>query len=111
MAKNRDVNKSAAIKEYLTKNPGVGPADAAADLTKKLGVEVTPTYVSNIKFHMQHAGGKRGKRKKSRAGANGAGALATVNAAVDFVKAAGGIDAAKAALATVEQIGDAVGRR
>lgn len=44
----RKVNKTEAIKNYLTANPGVAPRDVAEAL-KEQGINVKPQYVSAIK--------------------------------------------------------------
>ena len=62
MAKRRGVNVSAAIKDYLAKNSGVGPTEAAKAVSAAIGKKVTPTYVSNVKGTMGK-GKKKGRRK------------------------------------------------
>lgn len=62
MAK-RKINVSQAIREFVAKNPDVGPTDTAKTLTARLGRKVSPVYVSNIKAAIG-----KGKSKKNRRG-------------------------------------------
>jgi hypothetical protein len=62
MAKRRGTNVSAAIKEYLAKNSGVGPTEAAKAISAEIGKKVSPTYVSNIKTTMAKGGEKKKRR-------------------------------------------------
>ncbi len=55
MSKKKPINKAAAIREYLTKHPDVGPTEVARELTKRLGVDVTRQYVTNIRGKMRWA--------------------------------------------------------
>jgi hypothetical protein len=63
--------------------------------------------VSTIKSNALKKKGRRGGRKKAgrqtivRAGGNG---MTGIPAALEFIKAAGGLEAAKSALGTVEEI-------
>lgn len=43
------LNKSQAVREYLKANPAVKPRDAAAAISKQVGIVITPAFVSQIK--------------------------------------------------------------
>jgi hypothetical protein len=91
----RKVNVSAAIKEYITKNPSVGPTDAAKAVSESLGKKVSATYVSNIKSTMGKSKQKSGGRKqKATHSANGSVDLASL-AAMKELLAKVGADTAK----------------
>src|SRR5690348_414154 len=53
--KKRTINKSAAVRDHLAKNPAAGPTEVAAALTKQ-GVKITPAYVSTVKALLKKAG-------------------------------------------------------
>lgn len=96
------VNKSKSIREALKANRGRSAMEISA-LLKAAGVDASPTYVSNIKSSMK----ARRKARRAKPASNEAPALVAkspINAAVEFIKAAGGMEAAKAALGTVEEI-------
>jgi hypothetical protein len=100
MAKKAGVNKSQAIRDALRDNPGKPPR-VIADLLKAKGVNVTAQYVSMVKST------SKGKRKKGSVKVRKMGrkgSLGALAAAVDFIRAAGGLEAAKSALAAVEAI-------
>ena len=108
MAKSK-VNKSALIREALAANPEKSPIEIS-ELLKTQGLKVPPQYVSTVKSNSKAKGSKKAKtkrRKAKRAGHENNGMVA-VNAAVDFIKSAGGLEAAKAALGTVETISKAL---
>jgi hypothetical protein len=65
MAKKRKggVNVSAAIRDYLKANSGIGPTEAAKAVSEQIGKKVSPSFVSNIKSSMN---GK--PKKKARSG-------------------------------------------
>ena len=67
---------SAAIKEYLTSNPDVGPTAAAEAISKQVGKKVPSSYVSNIKSTMKDGKpqrkAKRGRKRRSAVASNGA---------------------------------------
>ena len=111
MAKEKP-NKSALIREALRAHKGKSPAEIATLLNEKHGLDLTGQYVSNVKSNTRRARKivrkvRRIVRRAKRGNEAGNG-LTAVNAAVEFVKVAGGIEQAKAALATVEEIGRAV---
>lgn len=97
------INKSQAIRDALAAHPTKSPKELSEVLAEK-GLKVPPTYISTIKSNM------KAKRRKKR-GAAGKGMKAgghTVGnglmAAVELVKASGGIDGAKEALKAIEDI-------
>jgi hypothetical protein len=92
------VNKSEAIRVALKEHRGKKPKEIAAILNEQ-GVRVTAQYVSVIK------GTLKGKKKtvKVRKLQKDAG-LSSFSAAVAFIRAAGSLDAAKSALASIEEI-------
>jgi hypothetical protein len=101
MAK-QPVNKSQAIRDALAAHPDKTPIELS-EVLKAQGLKIPPTYISTIKSNMK-AKGKRGRRKTSRANAAGGSSSHGLMAAVELVKASGGLEGAKAALKTVEQI-------
>jgi len=105
MAKEKP-NKSAAIRSALEAHPEKTPVEISA-LLKTQGLKISPTYVSNVKHHMLHKGKKRRKAQAVRKAVRhvGNGSYEGVGAALEFVKSAGGLAAAKAALDTLEEIG------
>jgi hypothetical protein len=78
------VNKSGAIRDYVTKNPDAKPKAVAEALTAKK-IEVTPALVSIVKNKM---GAKKPKAKKA-AKATGTTSLTTL---LDAAKQCGGLD-------------------
>jgi hypothetical protein len=109
MAKGKE-NKSAAIREALKAHRGKTPTQIA-EMLKGQGYDVTPAYVSNIKFHSKHRRKsrtptltavarttRRGRRSSAASG------FAGIEAGLAFVKAVGGLEAARAALQTIEQV-------
>jgi len=107
-------NKTQAVKDYMTANPDAKPKDISAAL-KEQGIDVTPSYASNIK---STSGKKGGGRKKTRgkpgpkprsAGSNGrAFDVTAIRSAAEFIKAAGGIKNARTALDAAEEIASAL---
>ena len=95
--------RSAAVRDYLSENPSASPKTVVAALKEK-GIEVSEGLVSVIKYR-KPAGtsGRRGRRAFSL-GANGdisANVLLEVKRVVD---ALGGIEKAREALSTLEQL-------
>lgn len=70
---NGSVNKSQAIKDLLKDNPGFSPKQVADELTAK-GIDVSPAYVSTIKFNMKPTKAKS-RRRKAAATPEASGAL------------------------------------
>ena len=118
MARTKEeINKSQAIRDALRANPDKSPSEIA-ELLKAKGIDVTGPYVSTVKANMRKT--RRAVRKMSR-GIRRAGrksglvggsqidnGLQVMNAAVELMKIAGGLEQAKAALSTVEEIGKAI---
>jgi hypothetical protein len=110
MAKRAGVNKSQKIRDALAANPRKSPSEISAIL-KADGLVVKPQYVSTIKSNAKksrRSGRKlamRGTARRTRAPRpSGDSSFGAVRAALEFVKAAGGIESAKSVLATIEQI-------
>jgi hypothetical protein len=105
---SEEVNKSAAIRDLLVKHPSKKPMEIAALMLEEYKIEVLPQYVSTIKSNMNAKlakTGSKGKRSGApRAVQSPATDLDGLTAAVEFIKTAGGIDAAKAAIEAIEQI-------
>ena len=104
MAKKRrkgDVNKSLEIRTALGANPGMKPKQIAELLAEK-GVQVTPGYVSIVKSGMK--GKKKTKRTVRVMKRKRGGGLGPLAAAVQFIRESGGVDEAKRALATIEEL-------
>jgi len=111
MAKKAAVNKSALIREALAAHRGTAPSEIAAMLNEQHGLKLSGQYVSTIKSNASKKKGRRGGRRQagrrtmSRTVGNG---MTAVPAALEFIKAAGGLEAAKSALGTLEEIGKAL---
>lgn len=103
--------------DALRANRDKTPAENA-EILKTSGVEVKAQYVSTIKSNMRKTsqavrkvrrGIRRAGRKSKLGGASQFGdGLQVIKAAVELLKVAGGIEQAKAALATMEEIGKAM---
>ena len=107
-SKKETVNKSQAIRDSLHAHPEKSPSEIAETLKAK-GLDVNAQYVSTIKSNA-NAKEKKTKvlmRRKPalRTARNG---LGPVGAALDFIRAAGGLEEAKHALQTVEEIHQAM---
>jgi hypothetical protein len=107
MAKKRSSdkeNKSQRIRDYLKKHRKARNVDVAAALTAE-GLPTTANYVAIVKGKM-----KKRRRRRREAVARGAAprparlGMEHVTAAASFIKSAGGIKGAKAALAAAEQL-------
>jgi len=100
------INKSQAIRDFVTDNPSAGPTEAATKLTETLGVKITPNNVSTVKFQMKKDGAK--PTKKSRGGrpasANGQVGFDEMMAAKDLAAKVGGVDQAKRALEALAKL-------
>jgi hypothetical protein len=107
MAKKAAINKSALIREALAAHRGTASSEIATILNEKHGLKLTGQYVSTIKSNALKKKGRRGGRRmasrKVMARSEGNG-MAGIPAALEFIKAAGGLEAAKSALGTVEEI-------
>ncbi|QDT56697.1 hypothetical protein Pan44_47540 [Caulifigura coniformis] len=108
--KSASGNKSAAIREALQANPDKGPKEIA-EIVQALGFKVTPAYVSIVKYNLSKSPGGTGRKVRvKRSGDRRAeghfegNGFAPIDAAIQFIQAVGGLDQAKAILATVEQL-------
>lgn len=104
--KNDGVNKSQAIRDALDAHPEKSPSEIAEDLKAK-GLAVNAQYVSTIKSNARSKG-RKGKLVKRRKPGSAQHGLEPFRAAVKFIREAGGFDRARQALATIEEIQDAV---
>jgi len=109
--KSASGNKSAAIREALQANPEKGPKEIA-EIVQAQGFKVNAQYVSIIKSNLKKASEGPGRKVRvKRAGRPSTVAahyigdgFAPMDAAVQFIQACGGLEQAKAVLATVEQL-------
>ncbi len=102
MAKEK-LNKSQMIRDAVSANKKLSPTEIAAMLNEKHGLKISGQYVSTIKSNAaKKRGGRRGGRKSMK-GAAGNG-FSAVGSALEFIKAAGGLEQAKQALGAIEQI-------
>jgi hypothetical protein len=93
-----EVNKSQAIRDALKEYPDKPPKWIAQTLTEK-GIPVSAQYVSVIKS------ADKGKQRSVQVPKlRTAGVVDSLTAAVNFIRATGGLAAAKRALAAVEEI-------
>jgi len=101
MAKKRRINKAQAIRDYLTEHGlDTAPKDVIANF-KALRITISAAQVSNIKTEMRGGNGKASTRGRKAASRLDLDALLEANR---FVKRAGGINAAKAALDTLAKL-------
>jgi hypothetical protein len=82
------VNKSAAVREYLKANGDAKPKQAAEELSKQLGLKITPAFVSQVKTLDKKKSGNKSGRRGRRASAPMASANGSPNGAVSSVAAA-----------------------
>lgn len=101
MGKKRTVNKSAAIRDYLDEHPNAGPTEIVEALAKK-GVEVTPSFVSNIKSKTKSGLGPR--RRGRTAGSSGVTSVNALVGAKKLIDQMGGIDQAQHALDVLKRL-------
>jgi hypothetical protein len=118
MARTKEeINKSQAIREALKANPDKSPSEIA-ELLKAKGIDVNGPYVSTVKTNMRKT---RRAVRKMRRGIRRAGrksglvdgsqidkGLVVMNAAIEFMRIAGGLEQAKTAISTVEEIGKVI---
>jgi len=100
MAKKAGVNKSQAIRDALGEHPRKPPREIV-EILKGKGIAVSAQYVSMVKSSMK--GKRKAKTVKVRK-LGRAGSLGSLAAAVEFIRTAGGLAAAKSALEAVEAI-------
>lgn len=106
MAKQPE-NKADVIREMLAAHPGKGPTEIS-ELLKAKGLKIEPGYVSVVKSQLKPKRRKAKKGKKAKAAAAPGGGFGAIQSAVDFIRSAGGLGAAKEALNTVEEISKAM---
>jgi hypothetical protein len=113
-AKRANVNKSQKIRDALAANPRKSPAEIS-EILKADGLVVKPQYVSTIKSNAKKLGRRgrklamRGTARRTRAPrTSGDSSFGAFRAALEFVKAASGIEAAKSMLATIEEVSSVV---
>lgn len=101
------VNRSQAIRDYLETDPGATPKTIVSALAAQ-GIEVSEGLASNVKYTTQakqrggwKRPGKRGRRRGAAAGSVSASDLFEAKRLVDVV---GGIEEARKALDTLEQL-------
>jgi hypothetical protein len=100
MAKKAAANKSQAIRDALAAHPDKSPKEIAEILVAN-GLKVNAQYVSTIKSNAKVKARRVVRRKGARGGAGGGGAM---GAALEFIRAAGGLQQAQQLLGTIEQI-------
>ena len=83
MAKKTKVNKTQAVRDYLTAHPGAMPEEIVAALAKQ-GIKITTAHVSNIKSKLNKTGTAKKAAKKPAA------AVAAVPAVVEKPTTNGG---------------------
>jgi hypothetical protein len=103
-SKKEAVNKSQAIRDALEAHPDKSPAEIAEGLKAK-GLDVSAQYVSTIKSNAKTKGRKTTivRRRKAGEGA-GRSSFGPVQAALHFIREAGGLEQARQALQTVEEV-------
>jgi hypothetical protein len=100
MAKKAAGNKSQAIRDALSAHPDKSPKEIA-ELLAASGFKVNAQYVSTIKSNAKVKARRVVVRRK---GARGSSSGGTMGAALDFIRAAGGLQQAQQLLSTIEQI-------
>ena len=101
-------NKSQAIRDALQANPQASPKEISATVNEQ-GFNVTPAYVSIVKYNLSKSSGGAGRKVRvkkmagRRAGVSTQG-FAQMQSAVEFIQACGGLEQAKSVLAQVEAI-------
>lgn len=109
MAKKSTVNKSQAIRNALAENPDKSPSEIA-EVLKADGIVISAQYVSTIKSNAKiktkrRVMVRRGRPPRAAAVGTGTGTgMSTMDAALAFIKSAGGLAQAKNVLMTIEQI-------
>jgi hypothetical protein len=103
MAKRKDFNLSAAIREHRKANPNHTARDAFEAISKSAGHKLNEGTFKSTFYKLAGQGKRRVvRRRKPGAGAgDGAGIIAQ---ALGFIRSAGGIQAAKQILAELEAV-------
>ena len=100
-----EVNKAQAVRDYLKEHRDALPK-AVSDAFKAQGVDVSPNYVSNIKFQM----GLKKRRKKAAASeaaaVEDAISLSALLEAKKLVAKLGSTEVAKKAILALAQLGE-----
>jgi len=97
-----NVNKSQAIRDYVSSNPGAKPKEIAVALAAQ-GVDVTPAFVSTLKSNAKRNAGKVGRRGRPRAAAGDFGIESLVQAK-KLADKMGGVAQARQALNALAKI-------
>ncbi len=99
----KPMKKTAAVRAIMA--TGVKELKEIQRLAKqKYGLEIGYQTVYGLLKPSKSAGSKTAKKKVATASANGAGNVTVFTAGVEFIRAAGGIEQAKAVLQTIEDI-------
>jgi len=110
------VNKSQMIRDALKSHPRRSPSQIA-EILKEQGLSVTGQYVSTIKSNWKKSRRRntrraltmRGTARRTRRGRVAqAEAVSGISAALEFIRAAGGLGQAQSILQTIEQISTSV---
>jgi hypothetical protein len=110
------VNKSQMIRDALKTHPRKSPSQIA-EVLKEQGLSVTGQYVSTIKSNWKKSRRRNARRDMTMRGtarrtrrrkSARAGSVAGIPAALEFIRAAGGLEHAKSILQTIEEISTAV---
>ena len=88
-SKQKSVNLSAAIRDYLNAKPDAKPAEIVEFLSTEHGANVSPQYVSTIKSNT---------RRKQRSMLSDDPALQRLQLAKEFCQQMGGVDKAERAI-------------
>ena len=102
MAKQEQVNKTQAVKEYLKANPKA-KNQAVVDALAKKGITISANYVATIKT--THNKRRQATRKVVAKGGVG---IPEVKAALAFLKVTGSVAKATKALAVAQEIREIV---
>ena len=101
-----EVNKSQAIRDYITANPKAKPKDVVTALSEQ-GVTVTPAFVSTLRSNDKRKGrkgpGRRGRPAGSTKSASSVGIDSLVQAK-KLIDKMGGINQARQALDALSKI-------
>jgi hypothetical protein len=103
-SKKETVNKSQAIRDALQAHPDKSPAEIAESLKAK-GLDISAQYVSTIRSNAKTKERKtKIVRRRNPGKSPGRNGFGTVQAALHFIREAGGLDQARQALQTVDEI-------
>ncbi|MBW3595729.1 MAG: hypothetical protein KY475_00475 [Planctomycetes bacterium] len=102
--KKRKINKSQAIRDFVTENPDVGPTETATKLSESLRVKITPQTVSTVKSQMSKKPKKSGRGRRKQPSTNGQVSFNEMMAAKDLASKLGGVEQAERALKALAQL-------